>query len=114
MNKKNIFSFTMPWQDIERCCYLATQSAKKVDRDGLRELQEELGVPHSEETLALMVHVQIRGGSKDLTQHIQGITMRVEVIQNLIEILQGVKFNMWFFDPFLFVDSLFSAARFFV
>ena len=51
-------------------------------------MQEELRLPHSEETRALLVNVHIRGGSKNLAMHLSGLTLRVNVIQELIFILR--------------------------
>ena len=79
----------MPWEDIERCCHLACLHAKQSLTAELRKLQQELGVPHSEETLALQVNVHLVGGSKDLTQHLSGLTLRVRVVQRLIDILRA-------------------------
>ena len=86
----SLFSFNMPWEDIERCCYQACQAAKSPQREQLKQLREELGLPHGEETLALIVNVHIRGGSKDLAQHLSGLHMRVHVIQELISRCSGV------------------------
>ena len=87
--KGNLFSFAMPWEDIERCCYEAIQQASKPQQTEIRRLENDLGLPHSEETLALLVNVHIVGGNKDLALHLKGLTMRVEVLQNLIEILRA-------------------------
>ena len=57
----NLFSFTTPWEDIERCCRRACQEAPEPARSQLRTCQEELGLPHSEEVLQLLVYVHIRG-----------------------------------------------------
>ena len=84
----NLFSFNMPWEDVERCCHQACLAAKGDHRQNLKDLQEELGLPHSEETLALLVNVHIRGGSNDLANHLSGLTLRVHVIQELIYILR--------------------------
>ena len=84
----NLFSFNMPWEDIERCCRQACQAAKPPHRGNLQQLQDELGLPHSEDTLALLVGVHIRGGTKDMSAHLSGLTMRVSVIQELISILR--------------------------
>ena len=84
----NLFSFSMPWPDIERCCAAAIAGAGEVDRQGLRQWQDEQGVPHSEEVLALLVGVHIRGGSKDLAMHLKGLTMRVAVVSELIRLLR--------------------------
>ena len=85
----NLFSFSMPWEDIERCCHQAVLHSKGHHREKLKKLEEELGLPHSEDTLALLVHVHIVGGNKDLAVHLKGLTMRVGVVQELIEILRG-------------------------
>ena len=87
--KGNLFSFNMPWEDIEKCCQEATKNAASLPKATLAKLQQEFGLPHSEEKLALLVNVQIRGGSKDLTQHLSGLTMRVAIVQELINILRG-------------------------
>ena len=55
----------------------------------LQKLQQELGVPHSEETLALLVNVHLVGGNKDLSEHLSGLTLRVGVVQRLIDILRA-------------------------
>ena len=47
-----------------------------------------MGLPHSEDTLALLVNVRIAGRNKDLAEHLKGLTMRVRVIQDLIDILR--------------------------
>ena len=85
----NLFSFSMPWQDIERCCAAAIASAGEADRKQLQQWRDEQGVPHSEDVLALLVNVHIRGGSKDLATHLQGLTMRVGVVAQLIQILRS-------------------------
>ena len=84
--KGNLFSFNMPWEDIEKCCHRASEHA--ASKDHWPALQQELGLPHSEDTLAMLVNVHIRGGSKDLTMHLKGLTMRVAVVQELIAILR--------------------------
>ena len=85
--KGNLFSFSMPWEDIERSCHHAVTHADNIHQGALRRLQNDLGVPHSEETLALLVNVHIIGGNKDLALHLKGLTMRVPVLQRLIDIL---------------------------
>ena len=78
----------MPWEDIEQCCHQAILHAKTPHREALKKLQQDFGLPHSEDTLALLVNVHIVGGNKDLAEHLSGLTMRVHVIQQLIEILR--------------------------
>ena len=86
--KGNLFSFTMPWEDIEKCCWEAALNAKNLSADRLRVLQEHLGIPHSEETLAMLVSVSIVGGSKDLALHLKGLTLRIPVLRQLIHIMR--------------------------
>ena len=86
--KGNLFSFSMPWEDIEKCCQQAVEHATGPHKEALRQLEQELGLPHSEETLALLLNVHIVGGNKDLAVHLKGLTMRVSVLQELIEILR--------------------------
>ena len=54
--KGNLFSFNMPWEDIEKCCHQAVLHAKHPHKTELKKLQSDLGLPHSEETLALLVN----------------------------------------------------------
>jgi len=83
--KGNLFSFSMPWDDIEGCCREASRHANEIHGSRLKLLQETLGLPHSEETLAMLVNVHIVGGSKDLALHLKGLTLRIPVMQRLIE-----------------------------
>ena len=62
--------------------------AKWRETKCLHALQQQLGVPHSEDVLALLVNVHIRGGAKDLAIHVRGLTMRVAVVAELIRILR--------------------------
>ncbi len=39
----NLFSFSMPWQDIERCCAAAIAIAREADRKQLQQWREERG-----------------------------------------------------------------------
>ena len=59
----NLFSFNMPWEDIERCCHQAVLHANSPDQQALKRLPYELGVPHSEETLALLVMSLVENSS---------------------------------------------------
>ena len=75
----------MPWEDIEKCCHQACLHADKVHKYRLKVLQDELGLPHSEDTLAMLINVHIVGGSKDLALHLSGLTLRIPVMQQLID-----------------------------
>ena len=59
----NLFSFNMPWEDIERCCHQAVLHANSPDQQAWKRLQNELGVPHSEGTLALLVMSLVENSS---------------------------------------------------
>ncbi len=71
----------MPCDDIVKGCREASQHVGRLPRDQLKLWQETLGIPHSEETLAMLVNVHIVGGSKDLAQHVKGLTLRIPVMQ---------------------------------
>ena len=88
-SKRQSFSFSMPWEDIENFCHHAVTHTDNIHKSALQQIQNELGVPHSEETLALLVNVHIVGGNKDLALHLKGLTMRVHVLQRLVEILRA-------------------------
>ena len=101
----NLFSFGMAWEDVYRCCLEVenthwrttgkTSSAKDLPTNssptGLSQTAAEArhGLPHGEETLASLVRVCIRGGSKDLSQPLEGITMRPFVVLQLIRLLRS-------------------------
>ena len=86
--KGNLFSFSMPWEDIGKCCQQAIFHAEEPHAAELKKLQSELGHPPSDDSLALLVNVHILGGNKDLALHLKGLTMRVKVLQDLIAILR--------------------------
>ncbi len=41
-------------------------------------------MPHSEDVLATLLNVHIVGGTKELVEHLEGATMRTEVVLGLI------------------------------
>ena len=91
----NLFSFGMAWEDMLKCCqevqeHCQAQSGTRISKKRARTQlsTERYGLPHSEDTLASLVRVCIRGGNKDLAQHLEGVTMRVEVVSRLIEVLR--------------------------
>ena len=81
-------------QDVQSHCQPQPQrriSRKREVRESAsatQEIAENQGLPHSEVTLASLVRVCIRGGNKDLAQHLEGVTMRVQVVSHLIEVLR--------------------------
>ena len=85
----NVFSFNMPWRDIMESCEEAIKNGGAVDSSLLQDAEREVGVPHFETTLAQLVHRHIRGGTKDLADHLKGLTMRVHVIDSLIKIMHA-------------------------
>eukprot|EP00973_Karenia_brevis_P093968 12420082-Karenia_brevis.AAC.1 len=50
--------------------------------------QNAFGVPHTEETLAMLVSVKPVGGDVDLAVHLEGLTMRAHVLDGLVAILR--------------------------
>ena len=60
---------------------IASRHTTEQTSQRLKLLQGSLGVPHSEETLAMLVNVHIVGGSKDLALHLQGLTLRIPVMK---------------------------------
>ena len=63
-------------------------------------------MPHSEETLALLVNVHLVGGNKDLTNHLSGLTLRVRVVQRLIDILRASGYQCYEPDGVNAVDKV--------
>ena len=84
----NLFSFAMPWEDIERCCAAAMANAPALERAEMEKIRENLRVPHGEDILASLLNVQVVGGAKDLAEHLEGATMRPEVVTRLIDLLR--------------------------
>ena len=76
----NLFSFSLPWEDIEERC----REASKNWHDTCEASQQLITLPHSEDVLAALVNVHIVGGSKDLACHLEGATMRTDVVLSLI------------------------------
>ena len=72
------FSFSLPWEDIEKRCQEA-ELKNAVDA-----AQRSLAMPHSEDVLATLLSVHLVGGTKDLVEHLHGATMRTEVVLSLI------------------------------
>ena len=65
----NLFSFTVPWEDVQEKC---------------EEASKKFGLPLDEEVLAKLVNVHVVGGVKDLGEALKGATMRVDVVLKLI------------------------------
>ena len=81
----NLFSFMLPWEDIERRCVEAQDSWETA----IKASRKSLELPHSEEVLATLVNVHIVGGTIDLVKYLEGATMRIEVVMKLIDELRG-------------------------
>ncbi len=75
----NLFSFALPWEDIENRC----REARAAWSENLQAVKNTTCLPHSEEILATLVNVHIVGGTKDLVEHLAGATMRTEVVLGL-------------------------------
>ena len=84
----NLFSFILPWEDIEQRCREATGYAVATNRRATRRTDlrsdNNMGLPHDESLLATLVHVHIVGGQSDLSKHLQGATLRPVVVEALI------------------------------
>ena len=66
-------------EDIEKRCQ-EPELKNAVDA-----AQRSLALPHSEDVLATLLNVfYIVGGTKDLVEHLEGATMRTEVVLSLI------------------------------
>ena len=81
----NVFSFSLPWEDIEERC----QEATRQWQDTCQHAKESITLPLGEDILAALVNVHIVGGSKDLVCHLEGATMRTDVVLALIAELRS-------------------------
>ena len=92
----NLFSFAMAWEDVYQCC----REAENINCQERRQAATcsascntppamDIMLPRSETTLASLVRVCIRGGTKDLAAHLDGVTMRPHVVLQLIKILRS-------------------------
>ena len=55
----NLFSFAMPWEDIEKCCAAAMANTPSLQRAELEQIRDKLRLPHGEEVLASLLNVHI-------------------------------------------------------
>ena len=90
----NLFSLGMAWEDVCRCCQAVEhiswrERGKQAASTGSSQETGSTNVllPRTEETLASLVRVCIRGGNKDLAQNLDGVTMRPFVVLQLIRLL---------------------------
>ena len=84
----NLFSFSMPWEDIENACLEALRASgcPGVSESPLtpEEGRRRVALPHNEDLLATLLNIHIVGGSVDLALHIEGATIRPRVVAQLI------------------------------
>ena len=85
MARGNLFSFSLPWEEIEARCKEASANWERAVGDA----GETMPLPHSEDVLAALVNVHIVGGTKDLVEHLAGATMRCDVVLWLIAQLRA-------------------------
>ena len=92
----NLFSFGMAWEDVYRCCQEVAhiswrERSKQAAPTGSSQETGSTNVllPRTEETLASLVRVCIRGGNKDLAEHLDGVTMRPFAVLQLIKLLRS-------------------------
>ncbi len=81
----NLFSFSLPWEDIEKRCV----EADKNWAVAVEAAKRSVALPHDEDVLATLVNVHIVGGSKNLVEALQGAKMRTGKIQELIRELRN-------------------------
>ena len=74
-SRGNLFSFLLPWQQIQAQC-------ENLQRT----------VPRGEEELARLVHVHIVGHDADVVDNLRGATMRADVVLALINYLRSAGF----------------------
>ena len=79
----NLFSFSLPWEDIEDQCILAEKEWKKATEAS----ENSILLPHNEEVLATLVHVHVIGMNKDIDA-VTGATIRTRVVLSLINELR--------------------------
>ena len=80
----NLFSFSLPWEDIEKRCIQASQNWSTA----VQEAREYMTLPHREETLACLVNVHIVGGAKNMIEALEGAKMRTGPVLELISALR--------------------------
>ena len=80
MARGNLFSFSLPWEEIEARC---KEARGNWDR-AVGCAEEVMPLPHDEHVLAALVNVHIVGGTTDLAEHLKGATMRCDVVLWLI------------------------------
>ena len=85
MARGNLFSFSMPREEIEGRCREADQNWQKNTKTDARQV---MALPHDEDALAALVNVHIVGGTKDLIDHPAGATTRCHVALGLIALLR--------------------------
>ena len=86
--KGNLFSYPLAMEDMARSVTEAMTQSGGMPPD-VRELAEaSRGIPHSEDVLALLVHVKVFNGSADLAQHVKGLTLRLHVLEKLCDIMR--------------------------
>ena len=80
----NLFSFSLPWEDIEKRCSEAQQDWSRTS-EAVRNAWQ---LPHEETILATLLNVHIVGGTTDLATHLKGAKMRPAIVLRLIDILR--------------------------
>ena len=76
----NLFSFSLPWEDIEQRCIDANINWKKA----VEASRKSMALPHDESVLAALVHVHVIGGNEEVMKSLEGATMRTDVVLSLI------------------------------
>ena len=81
----NLFSFELPWEDVFHRC----KDAEKAWMTAASAARRSCALPHDEDVLATLVNVHIVGGSAEAVAELEGATMRIAVVIELITELRG-------------------------
>ena len=65
----NLCSFSMPWEDIGKCCQEAVLNMSATARAELQQIQDNFRLPHDEQLLAtlLQVHINLGAGESEVS-----------------------------------------------
>ena len=77
----NLFSFALPWGDIDQRCAEALDNWSTASE----EVRSAWELPHDETILAALLNVHIVGGTTDLATHLKGATIRPAIVIQLID-----------------------------
>ena len=85
MARGNLFSFSLPWEEIEERCKEASANWRRAVGDA----NQTMPLPHDEGVLAALVYVHIVEGTKDLMEQRQVDTTLGIFIAGLVQVVLG-------------------------